>query len=326
MLAQGAQSWHCFGEGVSMYFAYDDNDYAQVTADLRAAFNVANLTNLTTSSGSYLFALVDTAFDHGRKKLTWNPQPTVVYAEHGNLSGLSVVSPKLLALSHPDSRAFTSEVFKLCHHCNGRPMLSFLQSKVDAEILISLWQKYLMLTTPDDKEPYLVRLADTRITPSLVTMPQTTLWAALSGSVSQWLTVGRDGTIEKLNPLTAQSNQPEDAENDGKPIEITDADLSHLLACGQPDSVINAMEENFAELLPSQQRSQFYQQVAQVCQTAQLHRIESFPDVLALAMANHLANGELLQNKELQARLKTHDWADGTLSNVLGDYMPAEVQ
>lgn len=306
-----------------MYFAIDHHDSAYITAGLREAFNAHRA---STPSGPYLLALMDSAFDHGLKKLKWATQSSVLYGGHSTLTGLGAVSPRLLALSQPNSPAFATEISKLSYHCNGRPMLSFLQSKVDAATLIAQWRKCLMLTTPEDKEPYLVRLADTRITPSLATMPQPTLWAALSGSIEQWLIIGRQGALEKLKLIAAPSNPLDGPENDDIAIEITDADISHLLACGQPDSVINAMEDNFAEVLPSHNRSKFYQQVAQICQTAQHYRIEAFPDVLALAMANHLVGGELIQNKNLLARLKVHDWVDGALSNLLGDYMPESVQ
>ncbi len=308
-----------------MYFAFDNHDSVRFRAQLRDAFNAFNTAD-KSGAGSYLFALVDTAFDHGQKQLKWTGQSTSVYVENSRLEGLGEVTPKLLALSEPSSDAFVSEVRILSYHCNGRPMLSFLRSKVDAAVLVQQWQKCLMLTTPNDQEPYLVRLADTRITPSLASMPQTTLWKALTAPVDQWLLVGRQGELQTLDPLTMSTFPNDAAAQDDGDIEISDADISHLLACGLPDSVINAINENFTAMLPAQNRSEFYQQVAHACQAAQDFNIEAFPDVMALAMAHHLANGELLKNPALQARLKLHDWADGTLSNLLGDYMPAEVQ
>lgn len=310
-----------------MYFAFDPHDTATLAPSLRQAFN-SNIEISAQTSNGYCLALMDCAFDHGRRPLRWAAESVPVYRTTGRLAALSEVSPKLLVLSKPDSPEFEIEIRRLSRHCNARPMLSFLHSQVSAEELSEQWQKCLMLKTQDDSEPYLLRLADTRVLPGLATLPGTALWQALSQAVNQWVIIERTGMIQALNlakPVPSPSSDDGNRDGDAADMAITDKDLHHLLACCQADSVINAMEEQFPDLLPKSGHAKFYDHVAQACTLAEQHGIDAFPDVMALAMASHLTQGQVLRNLHLLQRLQQHQWQNGQLSEALSKYLSEEV-
>lgn len=254
-----------------MYFALDPIDTAIFIPTLRQALH-ANHDSAAAAPAMYYLALVDSAFDHGLSPLKWTSAPVPVYSATGRLGDLSDVSPKLLLLSQPTRFEFEIEVRQLLKHCEGRPMLSFLQSQVSPEKSCEHWQQCLMLKTTDGSAPYLLRFADTRVLPALQTMPGSTLWNILTQSVSQWFIGARTGAIQRLDLAKIA---PTTLANDGSPdgdatdIELTDKDLTHLLREGQPDSVINAIAEHFPELLPERKHAIFYSHVAQVCALAQ---------------------------------------------------------
>ena len=310
-----------------MYFSLDPHDTAALTSTLRQAFKAGDGSDAQISHFHYL-ALLDNAFDYENRPLKWHSEAVPVYGAAGHLAALNNVSPTLYSLSSPHSTEFEAEIRRVSRHCNGRPMLSFLRSQVSAEELSEQWQKCLLLTTKDDSEPYLLRFADSRILPALSTMPDTPIWQILTQSVSQWLIVGRTGTIQAL-PLPEQESaitfRDQQQEVETADVEITDKGLQHLLMQGQPDSVINVMAEQFPEMMPKREHALFYERIAQACKLAEKVGIDAFPEVLALAMATHLSQGQILKNTQVIHLLQERQWPSGQLSEVLNQYIPEEV-
>jgi hypothetical protein len=308
-----------------MYFAFDHHDTDTLTTSLRQQLG-APPTKVLATQATHFLALVDGAFDHGRQGLKWPRAINPLYQEAGPLAGLRGASPYLLALSEPSSADFASEIRRLSRHCNGRPMLSFLHCEVGADAVVELWQKYLMLKTANDDAPYLLRLADTRILPALATLPTPALWVALTSTTLQWLYIHRDGTLNALSlsrPERAPvSVAPSHAEN--KKIELRDKDLQHLLHWGQADSVINAIAEHFTDLLPTQHHATFYRHITQACALAEMHHLEAFPDILALSVASHLTQGQLLDDERLLVLLQDRQWVNGQLNEQLTPLLPEE--
>lgn len=311
----------------TMYFALDPHDTTAFAPSLRLAFKAGDDSNAQTANSCYL-ALLDNAFDYGQKPLKWHAESLPVYSPAGRLAALNKVSPTLFLLSAPDSPEFEPEIRWLSRHCSGRPMLSFLHSKVSAKELSAQWQKCLMLKTTDDNEPYLLRLADSRVLPALATMPDTPLWQILTQSLNQWLIVGRTGAIHALPlPVRTSATLFGDDKRDGEAadLEITDKDLHHLLIQGQPDNVIHVMAEQFPEVMPEREHAIFYAHIAQACQLTEQVGIDAFPDVLALAMASHLTQGQILKNAQVIKLLQERQWPSGQLSEVLDQYISEDV-
>jgi Domain of unknown function (DUF4123) len=306
-----------------MYFAFDSCDIEALARSLHE--------RLRTSQGAlaretlHWFALVDGAFDHGQRKPSWQPQTVSIYQADGNLAALKEVSPYLVALPKPDQIDFEKTMRKLLRHCNGRPMLSFLACRTDALALRAQWQNCLMLKMQDDGEPYLLRFADTRVLPALATLPSKAIWQTLTQNLKQWIVINRAGELVAL-PIEPVDISSTTIQTTDQNIELSQKDLQHLLSCGLADSVIDAMAEQLPELLPEQKRAGFYVLVSQACALAEQHHVEAFPDVVALAVASQLTQGEILGDKRVLAVLSDHQWPSGQLSDALIDYLPEEIQ
>jgi Domain of unknown function (DUF4123) len=306
-----------------MYFAFDPCDVEALAHSLHERFRVSQ--GALPSENLHWFALVDGAFDYGQRQLLWQLQTVPVYQPDSGLAALKEVSPYLFALPKPDQVDFDKTMRKLLRHCNGRPMLSFLACSMDAPVLRAQWQDCLMLKMQDGGEPYLLRFADTRVLPALVTLPSKAIWQTLTQSLRQWIVINRAGALVALSIEPVDTSRTSVKTTD-QSTELSHEDLQHLLSCGLADSVIDAIAEQLPELPPEQQRAGFYVLVSQACALAEQHRVEAFPDVVALAVASQLTQGEILGDKRVLALLANHEWTSGQLSDALIDYLPEEIQ
>ncbi len=311
-------------EAEHVYFAVDRSDIAALVQALQLRFQQADQL-ISPDSAAQWFGLVDGAFDHGTRPLTWHLPTTPIYKTDSPNEGLVQVSPYLVVLPAPGEAEFERHMRQLLRHCSGRPMLSFVASNLDAEALCAQWQRCLTLQMPDDNKPYLVRFADTRVAPALASLPGQQLWLAMTQAVSQWLVVDRTAALLHL-PINTVEVAAKTAEASDAPIELTHEDLSHLLKCGQADSVINVIEDQLPELLPEQQRSQFHSQVVLSCALAERYAVVSFPDVVALAVAIHLTKGQILNDAALVTLLAEKRWATGQLNDALVEFLPEVIQ
>lgn len=303
-----------------MYFAQDPYNTATFVPTLSQIFKHNNDAP-TPSLQLHQFALIDSAFDYRKQQINWKNESISLYSGAEHLNNLASVSPRLLLLSAPTSDEFEREIQRLAFHCDGRPMLSFLQTTVDAEELVRQWEKIFTVKTEDDDSPFLVRLADTRVLPALSTMPTDTLWSNLTQSVQDWLIVDRNGTLQTLSCLPSSPphfvNGAKSNEHEVGSLVISNQNLTHLLQMAEPDSVINVLAEQFADLMPPSNHARFYTQIAQSCALAKQYHIDAFPDVLAMATASVLTQGTICNDSKFIAMLQTRQWSSGQLSTAL---------
>lgn len=303
-----------------MYFALDPYQTTTFVPTLRQIFN-CNGDAPTSPLPTYQFALIDSAFDYGKQQIKWKNESISLYSRVANLRNLTSVSPQLLQLSAPNSNEFEREIHRLAHHCDSRPMLSFLQSTVDAEELVNQWEKIFTVMTEDDHSPMLVRLADTRVLPALCTMATTTLWENLTQALREWLIVDRNGTLTALScRLSSKSNIVKGKKGNEHNLDsliITNQDLTHLLQMAEPDSVINVLAEQFPDLMPPSNHAHFHTQITQSCALAKQYHIDAFPDVLALATAFVITQGTICNDSKLTAMLQARQWSNGQLNTAL---------
>jgi hypothetical protein len=305
-----------------VYFAWDKYDIAAMAQDIRQRIQALQM--ISPTERLQWFAFVDGAFDHGQKRLPWPNDTVAVYPADGTMTTLARVSPVLVELPQPAEERFDSLIRPLLRHCNGRPMLSFIASRDSASELRVRWQHCLMLQTDGESEPYLLRFADTRVQPALATLPNNEVWHALTQSVMQWLAIERTGALRALPLANVTELNSKLSAGESISTAIAPTDLHHLLKCGQVDSVIDAIADQLPELLPDKQRAHFYEQVAQVCELAEAHQIEAFPDVVALAVAARVTDGEILNDAKLPALLDGGQWISGKLSDALIELLPQE--
>lgn len=301
-----------------MYFAVDPFDVNVMLHSLASLFRPIQPAG--NHEALRWFALVDRAFDHGHTGLNWPLQTLVLYEERSDLSALAGVSPSLFALPAPSDVDFDRTLLRLLRHCNGRPMLSFLALEQDAIKLIEQWSPCLKVPLSDQDEPYLLRLADTRVLPALATSPNRALWQRFAHGVRHWWFIDRDGRPQSL-PTDRGGSMNLKVDSD---LTLSLKDLEHLLSRGLPDNVIATIEEQLPDLLPERGRAQFYALVAKACVTAERFGVESFPDVVSLAVASQCSHGSILDKPEVKTLLAEHAWTPGELSSELMHYFPEE--
>jgi hypothetical protein len=305
-----------------VYFACDRYDIGAIAQDVRQRIQARQLTVPTEQL--HWFALVDCAFDFGQKRFPRPRNTVAVYQADGAMGALARVSPLIVELPNPEDARFNSLIRPLLRHCNGRPMLSFIASRESASEISARWQHCLMLQTDGEGEPYLLRFADTRVQPALATLPNKELWHVLTKAVTQWLAIERTGALRPLPLSSVTESKSELSVGESISTELAPRDLHHLLKCGQADSVIDAIADQLPELLPDKQRAHFYEQVAQVCELAEVHQIEAFLDVVALTVAARVTEGEILKDAKLPALLAGGQWLSGQLSDALIELLPQE--
>jgi Domain of unknown function (DUF4123) len=275
-----------------MYFGMDAYDESQLSTALAAQMVKSN-------EGGTWYVLMDTAFDYEARALHWSHAVWPLY-HRDEWTQMASVSPVILELSHGDSA-----------------MLSFLQSKNTAQQLCDHWQPYLCVTAADEEE-FVLRFADTRICESLPKALVPEHWVRLTAPLNEWIIVNRTGQPQRL-PLSDPNAVP--ASSLRESITLSAEEFERLLQFGQPDTLLNALHENFEEFLPQKARATTYEQMVKVCLLAQAHRIEAFPDQLALGAAVLVSDGQLLDDEKLLPWLTERDWVDGQLDAALAKFM-----
>lgn len=302
-------------KGHQMYYAVDGGDAQQMMQALQEQVQ-------QTEGKGHWYALVDFAFDHeeGRKLAGW-PAPTWPLYHASPLHTMAHVSPCLLALPpHPGSDDWARKVGQLIRHAGGRPMLSFVHSRIEVSALQSAWQSCLFVYT-SDKLRMLLRFADTRVSCGLPQALSQTHWTRLCQPLFQWLIVDRHGVLRPL-PMAALPDAP--AHTD-EPIELSDIEYAKLVAQGQADALVNALYEGIPEWLPQKNKAQLHGQMTQVVALVESFKIDKAPDQLALATATCVSHGALLTVPELTKVLANPAlWPNRSLYDALLPLLPGE--
>jgi Domain of unknown function (DUF4123) len=290
------------------YFACDDCDALPLVDELTY--------KLTRGvGGKHWMALVDMAFDHGRLQLAWRGESALLY-QAGRLGAMSAVSPRLCRLSINDHLALERELIALVRHASGRPMLSFLKSSLNATELAMRFQDVLEVKT-SDRQPFVLRLADTRALPAMASTFTSEHWALVARQLDCWAIVNRHGALEDLTLAARVDDGPQSKES----ISLSDAELAGLLTKGQPDALIQALFENFPDLLPIQGRARVHDLMARVCAFGAAHGVTSFPELAAMAVAAASTEGKLLDHPRLPDWLDAGAWQQGQFEEGLVEFM-----
>ncbi|BBP00029.1 DUF4123 domain-containing protein [Sulfuriferula nivalis] len=287
-----------------MYFA---NDYLGTLELLDHALPI-----ITERPALNWIAVVDQAFDYQAAPLRWHSESVYLY-DNDLMQQFAKLSPVLLPLPTDEPDRLRKVLISLFAHCEGRPMLSLIASEQSATEIAKAWRPYQKVKT-DDGQSFILRLADTRVLPALAVALPPAAWHGLTHQFAAWYIINRSGDLENI-PL---------AETDAEiPDEITlDAEaVAMMLDLGQPDAVIAALHEKMPDLAPDSQRAQFYQRITDICAYAKQYRVESFQDIVALAILACVTNNEAMTNPKLQQLLQQHKWKQGNLISELEVYV-----
>lgn len=269
----------------------------------------------TVQSGVWC-ALVDTAFDHGGRPLQWAGLRIALYSD-GPLAGLNAVSPLMLPLDVVNEDNLSKQLSRLLRHCQGKPMLSFVLASASPEALHAAWQGVLQVRTDDD-QPFVLRLADSRVSQALAKSLREKSWAQITEALDSWLVINRNGQLQAL-PVPEKMTQS--VEEGHRNLKLNPSELEQLMILGQPDALINALQEHFSDLLESTRGASLHQRMQKVCDLASQHKIEGFPDLMALAVADLATDGQLIDDERLPAWLGQKKWDSGHLENALSEFI-----
>lgn len=260
-------------------------------------------------------AMVDLAFDEGVSSWPLATDPLHLYAS-GHLAPLRLVSPVLceVPLDQPEKAA--EMLRRLIRHAGGRPMLSFVGSTLSVDALAQALQPMLEVETADGQS-FLLRMADTRVLPTLPVALTAAHWAQVCAPVDSWVVVNRFGELSSLPVPRPQDHGARPASR----IRLTDEELAAFLQAGESDALVHAVHESNAECLPKRSRAALHAEVRHVCTLAQSHGIEDAPDRLALVLVNRLAGGELWRDANLARWLEQGSWPVGEFSDALGEFL-----
>jgi hypothetical protein len=278
----------------------------------------------TPSPGGRWFALLDQAFDHGSKRaLRWLHPAETLYK---GTDDIEAISPKLLAMSSDAPDALAQDITRLLRHCQGRPMLSFVQTTLDMRDLAAAWQDIKWVHT-EDGQRFLWRLADTRVLCSLPQVLQPHNWARMCKPLMAWHVVDRVGALPalKMPPAAPDGAEPPQPHEPLGAFQINDKELALLLDAAQPDVLINTLFEHIPDVLPTgADQAKVHVWVRRACDLATQHGLEATDDQLALAATACLTEGQVLDDPALPCVLARHRPGQGSLADELAALLPAE--
>lgn len=271
--------------------------------------------------GRRWFALIDRAFDHGRRStLRWPHQTEAIYKGTGDIEA---ISPTLLALSPHSSEALAQDMARLLRHCQGRPMISFVQTTLEMSELASAWQDVKWVHT-EDGQRFLLRLADTRVLSSLAQALQPHNWERICKPLQAWHFVDRFGVLQPLRMPQAALDEGETPE----PVDvfqINGKELALLLDAAQPDVLINTLSEQAPDVLPTgADQAKVYKWVRRACDLAAQHDLDATGDQLALGAAACMTEGRVLGDSALPGLLTRYRPGQDSLTDELAKLLPLD--
>jgi len=291
-----------------MYFAMDKGDVSHLAQELTEQLN-------TSQMDLNWYALLDSGFDHGRRKVRLTSATWPLYFQH-EWGELREVSPLLITLPASDPATLQ----RLLQHGQGRPMLSFVASLLDAEALRAAWQRCLSMATTDGQS-YVLRFADTRITAALPQALSPDSWQRLSAPLEQWLIVDRSGRLQAL-PVSSLGLDADEADEE-EDWELSDKELAALLQAAQADNLADKLHDDFSELLP-ESGAMLHSWLQRTTALLLEYHIEQAPDQLMLAVAVCCSQGALLDDSRLIQTLANHRKSTSPLEQVLADLFEPE--
>lgn len=155
---------------------------------------------------------------------------------------------------------------------------------------------------PPAGQPVLLRWADTRVAEYLPHALTAAHWAQVVSAVQQWWIVDRRGELVQL-ALADPARLPAEAD---KPIQLTDQELSHLIAAGEPDALTQVLSEHFSDQLPREGRAELHCTLQRLCALARRCGVERFARLQSLAVAVLGTRGALLDDPKFEPWLQLH--------------------
>ncbi|RQO48813.1 hypothetical protein DBV14_19330 [Variovorax sp. KBW07] len=287
-----------------MYFAQDPTNLEAAKKFLTDAF--------ATEPELHWIVLVDGAFDHGNGAAGTVYEGLNCYAAEYPLNDLAGAAPWLVEL---DALAQSHEqIEKLLAHCSGRPMLSFLASRIPVRALAKRWLPLHRVHT-SDKQRLLLRFADTRTLPLLPDILLPAQWADIAAPLVHWFFVAREGAMVPLPLPDAEGDSP-------SALRLSQVQLDAMVKACEPDAALDMLAEQMPEIFaPNVAHGKLHGYIKRkTFGLIDRYGIENWTDKVSLVTAELLTNGKMHEDPKLQELLLTKAWQPGNLREALLDH------
>jgi hypothetical protein len=271
------------------------------------------------ASGQHWFAVLDLAFDEGQPRTPALGASAALYAT-GKWRALLAASPMFYELPWREADTLSKALAQLGRYVCDRPMLSFMRSPLSLADLVARMREVIEVETSDG-EPFVLRWADTRVSPTLAHALSRDHWARLCQPLTAWHIVDRSGQVRELAMPEEPQLPPSSEVPEAPRMRLNDDELAALLTFGEPDAFISLLVDEFPELLPKENHADLFHEVVHVCELANDCGITSTPDRLALVIANRLAGGQLWCDERLKKWLHQAAWSTGQFNAALGEFV-----
>lgn len=217
-----------------MYFACTTPDSSSAAADLWASFQ----SHKDTLSSRLLFAVVDMAFDCKlAQRLRYGKKSTPIALG----TPLAALAEHLPHLYGPiESRG---AVETLLRGAEETPMISFIASEVDIDVLTEALKPLLLVETSDGNR-WPLRYGDTRILPELLALV-TDSAIPLSPVIASWWWPDRIGKLQVFEVDQGKHEQIAPADH----LFFDDAQFGRMLTGARPDAIIDQLHQACPEIL-----------------------------------------------------------------------------
>lgn len=300
-----------------MNFAF--NKYA-------AELNIDIITALSAEKNVPLnlrhYALVDSAFSStivpAYKQRIPNAHVLELYSNTG-FEQLKDISPCIISM--PDEIALRAKAIKtLLTHANGKPMLSFLSSQMEAAPLKNHLQSILEIETSDGQH-LVLRFADTRILPVLIEVLDSDQRQAALGPIDNWLVINRMGRLQTLH---LKKNDIQHNPNSALPLQfsrlqLSDKQFAAMLNAAEPDAIIEQLWKIVPEHCLRFSGGELHQFINHQLFLAKSFTVEGVQDQIAYCVAAFNTHGKLHEIIPAKKLLETRNWQPGTLADALAE-------
>jgi hypothetical protein len=271
-----------------------------------------------------LYALVDAAFNEKAipqyRKSNPIEQLTSLYAGT-ELDGLTDVSPCIVPLSSKGT-LFDTKIKTLLRLANGKPMLSFLASSLDAQSLKEHFSPFLQVETEDGQQ-FVLRFADTRILPALIATLRNEQQEAFLSPIVHWWSINRKGELEALISQRQDSARQSIPSVSFSVLPISNSQLFDLLDAAEADSIIEQLRLVTPEQCAGYEPAELHRFVSAQLRYAQSFKVESVADLVAYCIGSFNTEGKLHENRHAKAMLEERLWRPGDLAGALAE-LPEE--
>ncbi len=188
-------------------------------------------------AGLSCWALLDRAFltEPSWRRLCSNCKLASLYA--GRFNNADAIAPRLLAIpaDYPavELRTWLDSWIQFCQ---GLPMVSYLSASPSLDIQAWLLAR-AQVQSPEER--LMLRLADTRCLPQILTTLDAYQRSALLQEIGDWRYYDRYGQWQSLLPATELTDPRPSDISAFSPLILTDFQKRHLLAQALPDTVFS---------------------------------------------------------------------------------------